>query len=143
VKDLLHELLFNEGHTYIVRSEFRRRISAGGYSSIFDLVADTVRSGRPNNNVGERVRAPSAPTGSPEAPVGADRLHGRIYKLANEMVNEGFKGQGMNNEENAEDYILMAADNPHVEEELPESGWSFWRACEFAYRRWKARRDRG
>jgi hypothetical protein len=60
-----------------------------------------------------------------------------IYELANEMIEEGFLGQGMRDEENASDYIKMAADNPSVEDELPESGFAFWKSAKFHYRKWR------
>ena len=60
-----------------------------------------------------------------------------IYELANEMIAEGFTGQGMRDEENASDYIYMAADNPDVENELPERGFAFWKSAKFHYRKWR------
>jgi hypothetical protein len=43
-------------------------------------------------------------------------------------------------EEKAADYILMAADNPEVEGELPESGFNFWKAARFKFKLWKAKK---
>ena len=66
-----------------------------------------------------------------------------IYDLARQMVAEGYFGQGMDHEEKAKMYIIMAADNPKVEEELPPSGFNFWGACEFRYKVWKTRKRFG
>jgi len=66
-----------------------------------------------------------------------------IHELAKQMEAAGFTGQGMRNPEQARNYIMMAADNPNVEAELPESGIKFWKACCFAYGVWKARTKRG
>ena len=66
-----------------------------------------------------------------------------IHELAKEMEAAGFTGQGMKNPEQAYSYIMMAADNPNVEAELPEPGLKFWKACLFQYRVWQARKKRG
>jgi len=66
-----------------------------------------------------------------------------IHMLAKEMEEGGFTGQGMKNPEQAHSYIMMAADNPNVEAELPEPGLKFWKACLFHYRVWQARKRRG
>jgi len=70
-------------------------------------------------------------------------VEGNIYKWARKAVEIGFKGQGMREVDKAEDYIIMAADNPNVEDELPESGVAFWKAAVFAMKRWKARKALG
>lgn len=82
------------------------------------------------------------PTISPSwaKPAQVYSAHQNIHKLAQEMIAVGFRGQGMRDEANAEDFICMAADNPRVEEELPPSGFAFWRAAEFRYKVWKARK---
>ena len=67
----------------------------------------------------------------------------KIHELAKLMIAEGFIGQGMRNEEKAADFIYMAADNPDVENELPETGFRFWRFAEFYFKRWKARKKFG
>lgn len=66
-----------------------------------------------------------------------------IHALAKEMENTGFTGQGMRTPEQAHGYIMLAADNPNVEAELPEGGIRFWKACYYAYRVWQARMKRG
>jgi hypothetical protein len=66
-----------------------------------------------------------------------------IHKLAKQMVSEGYFGQGLGNEERAEDYILLAAANPNVEEELPPKGFTFWKYCEWQHKVWKARKILG
>jgi hypothetical protein len=50
-----------------------------------------------------------------------------IHELAKQMVSDGYVGQGLNNEEKAADYIVMAADDPNVEQVLPPSGFGFWK----------------
>jgi len=59
------------------------------------------------------------------------------------MLAAGFAGQGMREQPKAEMYILLAADNPNVESELPEQGLRFWAACDFQYRVWQARQRLG
>jgi hypothetical protein len=66
----------------------------------------------------------------------------KIHELAKLMIAEGFTGQGMRNKK-AADYICMAADNPDVENDLPQTGFSFWRFAEFYFRLWKARKKFG
>jgi hypothetical protein len=66
-----------------------------------------------------------------------------IHELAKEMEAAGFTGQGMRNPEQARNYIMMAADDPNVEAEVPEAGIKWWRVCHFAYRVWQARTKRG
>jgi hypothetical protein len=65
-----------------------------------------------------------------------------IHELAKTMLDDGFTGQGMRNSQ-AEDYILMAADNPNVERELPESGFKFWQSAAFYFKLFKARKKFG
>ena len=67
----------------------------------------------------------------------------RIHELAKTMLIEGFVGQGMRDEKKAEDYILMAADNPNVEKELPASGFKFFEAAHFFFKVFKARKRFG
>jgi hypothetical protein len=66
-----------------------------------------------------------------------------IHELAKTMLADGFVGQGMRDEKKAEDYILMAADNPNVEHELPPTGFKFWQAANFFFKVFKARRNFG
>jgi hypothetical protein len=61
-----------------------------------------------------------------------------ICVSARKMVRDGFKGQGMRDIDRAWSYIRMAADNPRVMDELPESGTAFWKSASFHYRLWKA-----
>ena len=71
------------------------------------------------------------------------RGRGWVHALANDMVSQRFFGEDMDKPENARKYIILAADNPNVEDELPEEGWRFWRAAEFQFRMWKAERRLG
>jgi hypothetical protein len=57
--------------------------------------------------------------------------------LARRMKRDGFTGQNMRESERAAAYIEMAAENPRVEQELPESGRAFWKSADFHYRLWK------
>ena len=66
-----------------------------------------------------------------------------IHDLAKTMLNAGFVGQGMRNPQRAEDYIMMAADNPNVENELPESGVRFFESAYFFFKLFKARKKFG
>jgi hypothetical protein len=66
-----------------------------------------------------------------------------IHDLAKQMLAAGFTGQGLWDESKAQDYIIMAAANPEVEQELPPSGFGFWRACHHQFKIWKARRMLG
>jgi hypothetical protein len=61
--------------------------------------------------------------------------------LARRMVRDGFQGQGMKDQPRAAAYINLAADNPRVMNELPDSGKAFWKSAEFHYRLWKKQRD--
>jgi len=65
-----------------------------------------------------------------------------IHELAKTMLSDGFVGQGLLNPQ-AEDYILMAADNPNVENELPPSGFKFFQAAYYSYKVFKARKKFG
>src|SRR5262245_16033125 len=56
-----------------------------------------------------------------------------IHALANQMVKDGWFGGSMLDPGIAEDYILMAAANPNIANELPEAGLRFWRAAKFRY----------
>ena len=56
------------------------------------------------------------------------------HTLAKTMLKEGFKADGMDYPEKAMDYILMAANNKNTIDELPPSGIAFWKAAEFRYR---------
>jgi hypothetical protein len=60
-----------------------------------------------------------------------------ICTLARKMMRDGFKGQGMRDQERASAYIKMAAANPKVMDELPDSGHAFWKSAQFHYRMWK------
>jgi hypothetical protein len=57
--------------------------------------------------------------------------------FACECIAAGYLGQNMRDPERAEAYIRMAADNPNVEAELPESGRAFWKSARFNYRLWR------
>ena len=63
-----------------------------------------------------------------------------IHALANQMVKDGWFGESMLDPGNAEDYILMAAANANIANELPEAGLRFWRACKFRYELDRARK---
>jgi hypothetical protein len=62
-----------------------------------------------------------------------------IHATAKKMVADGFFGQGMRDQERCENYILVAAYDPDVENKLPPRGFAFWEVCDFYYRAWKAR----
>jgi hypothetical protein len=66
-----------------------------------------------------------------------------IHELAKEMLDAGYQGQGLRDQERAADYIYLAADNPAVESELPPEGFNFWKAAQFQFRVWQARMRRG
>jgi hypothetical protein len=72
----------------------------------------------------------------------SDNFKFNIHEKAKEMLRAGFTGQGTRYPDKSETYILLAADNPDVESDLPESGFMFWKACEFQYRIWQARKRR-
>jgi hypothetical protein len=55
---------------------------------------------------------------------------GVIHELAKEMLANGFTGQGLRDEQKSYNYIILAAANPEVEQELPPSGLKFWSACQ-------------
>jgi hypothetical protein len=59
-----------------------------------------------------------------------------IYECAKRFVAEGYLGQNMREHDKAAMYIRLAADNPNVEDELPESGFGFWKSARFHYRVW-------
>jgi hypothetical protein len=63
-----------------------------------------------------------------------------ICCLAREMLKfkPAYLGNNLDKREKAEMYIYMAADNPRVGCELPESGLAFWRAAAVGYKGWKA-----
>jgi hypothetical protein len=68
---------------------------------------------------------------------------GNIHDLAKRMITDGFTGQGMKEQDKASDYILLAANNPRVEDELPPAGFAFWKAAKFKYDVFIARRNQG
>lgn len=59
-----------------------------------------------------------------------------IHEWAGRMVAAGYHGQGMKDEDQARIYILMAAEDRNVENELPEAGIRFWKAAIFQFRYW-------
>jgi len=63
-----------------------------------------------------------------------------IHALANQMVKDGWFGGSMSDPGIAEDYILMAAANSNIANELPEAGLRFWRAAKFRYELDRARK---
>jgi hypothetical protein len=63
-----------------------------------------------------------------------------IYALANQMVKDEWFGGSMADPKIAEDYILMAAANSNIANELPEAGLRFWRAAKFRYELDRARK---
>jgi hypothetical protein len=60
-----------------------------------------------------------------------------ICILARRQKRDGYRGQGMRDQQRAAGYIDLAAANPRVMEELPPQGQAFWKSCEFHYRLWK------
>jgi hypothetical protein len=65
--------------------------------------------------------------------------------MALEMLNAGFRGQGMDDPDRAEDYIIMAARHPNTIEKLAEipAGIAFWKACSYRYDLWQAKKEFG
>jgi hypothetical protein len=59
------------------------------------------------------------------------------------MIEAGWYGQTMADPDVAENYILLAANNVSIANELPEAGFRFWRACKFQYDLDKARKKFG
>jgi len=74
--------------------------------------------------------------GSPDQPQPADP----ICQKARAMLADGYTGQNMDDPDNAELYINMAAENENVSRELPEKGVLFWKSADFNYRKWKVQR---
>jgi len=109
-----------------------------------DLLDMAKSYGYPRGSVGDFISAlilgkiVPVTAAAPKLPYPEQRLG--IHELALEMVESGYLGQMMDDEERAKDYIYMAAHNPDVEDELPPRGFSFWRAAPVAFKRWKARR---
>jgi hypothetical protein len=66
-----------------------------------------------------------------------------IHDLAKCMLSDGFVGQGMQNPETSEDYILLAADDPDVDSKLPEARRSFWQRAYYHYKVFLARKRFG
>jgi hypothetical protein len=60
-----------------------------------------------------------------------------ICVTARKCLRDGFRGQNMRDPDRAASYIKMAAANPRVMDELPESGMAFWKSASFNYRLWK------
>src|SRR2546430_15489975 len=56
-----------------------------------------------------------------------------IHALANEMIKNGWFGDSMWEPETAEEYILMAAANQNITNELNQKGLKFWRAARFRF----------
>src|SRR5262245_60397593 len=56
-----------------------------------------------------------------------------LHALANEMMANNWYGESMWEPEQAEEYVLMAAANPNIANELPQAGLKFWRAAKFRY----------
>lgn len=65
-----------------------------------------------------------------------------VHDWARRMVAAGYHGQGMKDEEQARIYILMAAEDRNVEDDLPEAGFRFWKAAIFQFRYWSHRQQR-
>jgi len=63
-----------------------------------------------------------------------------IHALANRMVKDGWYGETMRDPATVMDYILLAASNPNIANELPETGLRFWRAAKFRYEADRARK---
>jgi hypothetical protein len=55
------------------------------------------------------------------------------HVLANQMIKDGWFGDSMWEPETAEEYILMAAANPNIANELNPKGLKFWRAAKFRF----------
>jgi hypothetical protein len=78
----------------------------------------------------------------PRWPTVADvRLFG-IHDLANVMLDCGYTGEDLESPM-AEDYIVLAAQDPDVESDLPERGFKFWKTARLKFQVWLARQERG
>lgn len=64
-----------------------------------------------------------------------------ICVMARRCIRDGYTGQNMKDASRARTYIKMAAANPRVMDELPESGMAFWKSADFHFRMWKTERD--
>jgi hypothetical protein len=64
-----------------------------------------------------------------------------ICIMARQFLRAGFTGQNMRDSDRAHTYIGMAAQNPRVMDELPESGRAFYKSAEFNFRAWKFKRE--
>ena len=131
LKDLLQELLTNISQGSRIRDALNERLAAHRIATLYDLVLHDAKYAGKNDPPNHQF------------PSQAGKLGFSIHELAKQMLKDDFVGQGMRETEKAEDYIYLAADNPDVEEELPEAGFAFWKAADFQYRIWKARRNRG
>jgi hypothetical protein len=67
------------------------------------------------------------------------KLEFNIHERAKQMLADGYVGQLLDSPGRAEEYILIAADDPNVESHLPVTGFGFWKVCDYKYRVWKAR----
>jgi hypothetical protein len=56
-----------------------------------------------------------------------------IHALANEMIATKWSALSMYDPEKALDFIVMAAANPNIADELPPKGLAFWRAAKFHF----------
>lgn len=72
-----------------------------------------------------------------------DNLGFDIHDLARGMVTNNWFGQSMWAPETAEDYILTAAANPNIGNELSQAGLRFWKVAKFRYEVDRAREKFG
>jgi len=140
-RDLLQTLLVQTENSDKVRKLFAERIMRAGVTSLYDFIQRDRDSGYRERKLPSEIMA-SVNAGR-ELP-SAERIRGaKVYDLANLMLDCGYIGETLREQDKAGDYIYMAANNPNVEDELPEAGHAFWRAARFDFERWVARKKRG
>jgi len=127
------------------RNKLRRLTEENGYDEIEDFVeavfTDDVQRqrSRPAKVNGINKHKPVSKSDTSDA---FKKVDGRVYELANEMLDSGYTGQGLDNVERAEAFITLAAGDPDCEETMPEAAYGFWRAALFQYTVWKAKQAR-
>ena len=140
-RDLLQTLLVHTENSDKVPKLFAERIMRAGVTSLYDFIQRDRDSGYRERKLPSEIMA-SVNAGR-ELP-SAERIRGaKVYDLANLMLDCGYIGETLREQDKAGDYIYMAANNPNVEDELPEAGHAFWRAARFDFERWVARKKRG
>ena len=140
-RDLLQTLLVHTENSDKVRKLLAERIMRAGVTSLYDFIQRDRDSGYRERKLPSEIMA-SVNAGR-ELPSAERIRNARVYDLANLMLDCGYIGETLREQDKAGDYIYMAANNPNVEDELPEAGHAFWRAARFDFERWVARKKRG